>query len=300
MHSCLCLDSSLYDCAVGLTHCILPWLRIEAYQELSNRWSSSPSLPFLSVRSALHCLFSTSLFPENSEIIVSGINIPDVPRIIRDHNIKIVPVDVDLETLRPTVESMEAAITSRTRAILIAHLYGSFSPLDDVSLICRRNGLLLIEDCAEAFRGPYSGHQGADVSFFSFGPIKFATAFNGCIATIRNESLFAQMHGVSKTWPVQSRFSYLIRLLKFTLLVLLQSRVSYWLIVNALRALGFRHQRVLVNLVRSFRGPNYYEMLSRQPCASLVRQMLHRVSSYPEKHMECNRMLGKVGRSHLL
>eukprot|EP00961_Rhodomonas_salina_P101196 1361985-Rhodomonas_salina.1 len=56
---------------------------------------------------------------------------------------------------------------------------GHFSPgPQPVIEFAQAHNLLVIEDCAEAFDGlRYKGHPKSDVVLFSFGPIKFATAF---------------------------------------------------------------------------------------------------------------------------
>lgn len=70
---------------------------------------------------------------------------------------------------------IEAAITSRTRAVLVTHLYGQATRMDPVIKVCREHNLMLFEDCAQShfapYKGTYSGLFG-DASFFSFYPTK--------------------------------------------------------------------------------------------------------------------------------
>ena len=67
--------------------------------------------------------------------------------------------------------AVERAVTSRTKAVMVVHLYGASCELDAISKICSERRLLLIEDCAEAlgtlYRGKHVGTFG-DVSTLSF------------------------------------------------------------------------------------------------------------------------------------
>ncbi len=100
-----------------------------------------------------------------------------------------VPVPADADAyycLDPA--RIEARITPRTKALIAVHLYGHAADLDALSAIAERYGLVLIEDCAQAFgtlyKGKPAGAFGA-VSCFSFYPTKNLGAFGdaGCVVT---------------------------------------------------------------------------------------------------------------------
>ena len=74
-------------------------------------------------------------------------------RIIEHHGLVPVPVDVDAARLEVDVEQIERLITPRTRAILVAHLFGSRMEMGPIIELARRHDLLVIEDCAQAFVG---------------------------------------------------------------------------------------------------------------------------------------------------
>src|SRR5262249_55618089 len=150
--------------------------------------------------------------PANSEVICSALNIPGMVAIARHHGLVPVPVDLDLETLAPDLDLMRQAITPRTRAIVIAHLYGNHVPLAPIVDLARRHGLLLIEDAAEVFDGSYRGHPDADVALFSFGPLKTATALAGGVLVARDPELLARLRLEHERWPVQSYWDYFKRL----------------------------------------------------------------------------------------
>lgn len=88
---------------------------------------------------------------------------------------------------------IEPLITEKTKAILVTHLYGMASRMDEITAICRRHGLRLVEDCAQShgacFGDRMTGTFG-DVGCFSFYPSKNLGAFgDGGAVTVRDESL---------------------------------------------------------------------------------------------------------------
>jgi dTDP-4-amino-4,6-dideoxygalactose transaminase len=136
----------------------------------------------LSVRSGLDILLQALDLPRGSEVIVSAMTIDGILKIIAEHGLVAVPVDLKFKTLAPTPEDVESAITDKTRLVLIAHLFGTQIDMQSYARITQQHGLLLIEDCAQSFRGmPQGKSDVSDVAMYSFGPIKTATALGGAV-----------------------------------------------------------------------------------------------------------------------
>lgn len=99
---------------------------------------------------------------------------------------------------------LEQKITKRTKGVVAVHLYGQPADMVSISEICRRRGLWLIEDCAQAHMAKFEGTgvgQFGDVGTFSFYPAKNLGAMGdaGCLVTNRDDvanfaALFAR-HG---------------------------------------------------------------------------------------------------------
>ena len=107
-----------------------------------------------------------------------------------------VPVfaDVDPVTCNVTPESIEAAITSRTAAVIVTHLFGLPCDLDGILSVARKHGVAVIEDCAQAplatSKGRFIGTIG-DYGAFSFQQGKHITCGEGGI-TLTNDSAAAR------------------------------------------------------------------------------------------------------------
>lgn len=72
-------------------------------------------------------------------------------------------------------DQIEAAITDRTKAVLVTHLYGQATRMDRVMEICKKHNLMLFEDCAQSHFSSYKGINTGlfgDAGFFSFYPTK--------------------------------------------------------------------------------------------------------------------------------
>ncbi len=68
-------------------------------------------------------------------------------------------VDVSTSTLNATIESIEQAITDRTKAIFVTHLLGNVGPIEEIRDLADSRGLTLFEDCCEALDAEVAGRR---------------------------------------------------------------------------------------------------------------------------------------------
>ncbi|MCI9843882.1 DegT/DnrJ/EryC1/StrS family aminotransferase [Flavobacterium pectinovorum] len=104
-------------------------------------------------------------------------------------------VDSDPVTWNMDVSQIEAKITSKTKAILVVHIYGLPVDMDPVLALCEKYNLKLIEDAAEmhgqTYKGKMCGSFG-DISIFSFYPNKHITTGEGGMLVCNDENLVEQ------------------------------------------------------------------------------------------------------------
>lgn len=102
-------------------------------------------------------------------------------------------VDCDPVTYNINPEKVEAAITSRTKAIVAVHLYGQPADLDKLREISKKHNLFLVEDCAQSHIAEYKGKRVgglSDIASFSFYPGKNLGAYGeGGAVTTNDEEL---------------------------------------------------------------------------------------------------------------
>jgi len=91
-------------------------------------------------------------------------------------------VDVDIPTYNIDATRVEAAITSRTKAIMLAHTLGNPYNLSEITSLCKKYGLWLIEDCCDALGSTYNGQlvgTFGDIGTLSFYPAHHITMGEG-------------------------------------------------------------------------------------------------------------------------
>jgi CDP-4-dehydro-6-deoxyglucose reductase, E1 len=101
-------------------------------------------------------------------------------------------VDVDLQTLNVNADLIEASITSKTKAIMLAHTLGNPFNLEKVKELCDKYNLWLIEDCCDALGAKYNGkHVGTfgDIATCSFYPAHHITMGEGGAVFTNNSEL---------------------------------------------------------------------------------------------------------------
>ncbi|MCZ2140278.1 MAG: DegT/DnrJ/EryC1/StrS family aminotransferase [Bacteroidia bacterium] len=109
-------------------------------------------------------------------------------------NVGAIPVlvDSDASTWNMDVNQIEAKITSKTKAILVVHIYGLPVDMLPVLELCKKYNLLLIEDAAEMHGQTYNGQQCGsfgDISIFSFYPNKHITSGEGGMIMCNDDAL---------------------------------------------------------------------------------------------------------------
>jgi CDP-4-dehydro-6-deoxyglucose reductase, E1 len=101
-------------------------------------------------------------------------------------------VDVHLPTYNIDVAALEAAITPRTRAIMLAHTLGNPFNLDAVTRLARQHGLWLVEDCCDALGSTYRGQRVGsfgDIGTLSFYPAHHITMGEGGAVFTNDDTL---------------------------------------------------------------------------------------------------------------
>ncbi|TMD79915.1 MAG: DegT/DnrJ/EryC1/StrS aminotransferase family protein, partial [Chloroflexi bacterium] len=218
----------------------------------------------------------------------------DMPRLAMHHGLEPVPVDLDRGTLAPRPDALTRALTPRTRILVVAHLFGGLVDLDLAWEMCESRGVLLVEDCAQAFRGPLdTGNPLADVSMFSFGMLKTATALGGALFTVRNASLLQRMRDVQAAWPLQRRSSHLKRLAQTSAFIALTRPAPYALLA---RAAGDDFDRKINSAVRAFPAAGTDQLVGRleqRPGAPLLRLLEHRLKNFDYARLDARALSGE-------
>lgn len=119
---------------------------------------------------------------EGDEVIMPSFTIISCAQALINKGIRPILLDSDLQTFNINVDTIEEKITSKTKAIMIVHIYGLTVDVDPVLALAKKYNLKIIEDAAEVIGQTYQGKQCGsfgDVSTFSFYPNKHITTGEG-------------------------------------------------------------------------------------------------------------------------
>ncbi len=268
----------------GMCACFVPRFRHKVVQQIEEQWRPDQTLACLSVRSGFELLLSNLKWPPGSEILMTGLTIPHMPQIVRKHDYQPIGLDIDARTLSVTADQIRSKITPRTKAIVVAHLFGGLSDLKPVVEVAREYNLLVIEDCAQAYVGQsYMGDERADVSMFSFGAIKTNTSLCGGIFIVRHASLLARLKQAHEKWPLQSRLTMFKRLLKYGIVKAISTYYLSGCVAFGLRCLCRDHDALAVRLSRGFSGGDFFVRIRQQPSSPLLEMMNRRFARFDER-----------------
>lgn len=134
-------------------------------------------------------------FEKGSEVIVpSNTYIATILSILHA-GLKPVLVEPDITTYNIDPKKIKESITTRTKAIMVVHLYGKSCAMDEIVLLCKKYNLKLIEDCAQShgakYKGKLTGTFG-EFGAFSFYPTKNLGALGDAGALITQDESLAK------------------------------------------------------------------------------------------------------------
>jgi len=112
--------------------------------------------------------------------------------------------DVDPLTYNLTAETIEAALSPRTKAIMVTHLFGNPCRMGEIMELARSRGIAVIEDCAQAFGAEVGGRKvgtWGDIGCFSLQQGKHITTGEGGLVASDNPELARRMFlFINKAW----------------------------------------------------------------------------------------------------
>lgn len=165
------------------------------------------------LRLILRGYIALGIMKEGDEIIVPANTFIASILAITDNRLKPILVEPDLSTYQIDDMRIEAAITEKTRAIMIVHLYGQCAYTDKIAGLCKKYNLKLIEDNAQAVGSMYkerkTGSLG-DAAGHSFYPGKNLGAFGDAGAVTTDDDELARIVRILGNYgsSVKYKFEY--------------------------------------------------------------------------------------------
>lgn len=163
---------------------------------------------------ALHLAFLAASIGPGDEVITTPLTFCATVAAIEYAGAKPVLADVDPHRLTLDPKKIEACTTSRTKAIVPVHLHGRMADMDPIREICRKRGIMLIEDAAQAHGAEYRKQRAGSfgtMGCFSFYPGKNLGAYGEGGAVTTSDAKLAKTLRMLRDWGQEGKANHVLR-----------------------------------------------------------------------------------------
>lgn len=193
---CVTLKSDFLTCGPKVT---------ELEHELETYTGAKYAVAVSNGTAALHCACIAAGIGRGDEVITTPLTFAASANCILYCGAKPVFADIDPENYNIDPDSIEAHITPKTKAVIAVDFTGQAVKIKEIREICHKHNLIFIEDAAHAIGTRYDKRPVgslADMTCFSFHPVKTVTAGEGGAITTNDERLYrklilAHTHGIA-------------------------------------------------------------------------------------------------------
>jgi len=187
---------------------------VERFEEdLKARTGGVPVVAVSSGTAALHTAYAAAGIGPGDEVITPPITFIATQATAVMLGATIVFADVQPDTANIDPAAVEAAITSRTKAIVAVDYAGHPADMDELRVIADRHGLILIEDAAHSLGSTYRGRPVgslADITAFSFFPTKNITTAEGGAVAVKDPQMLRKAREFARQGLVRDPSRHLI------------------------------------------------------------------------------------------
>lgn len=155
---------------------------------------------FNSGRSAMFAILKALDLPKESNVLLQAFTCNAVPNPLLWAGLH--PIYVDCRNdFNIDIEDLKKKITPENKILILQHTFGLPANIDEINLIVRQNGMILIEDCAHALGAEWKGKKVGtfgNAAFFSFSRDKVISSVYGGMAVTNDEVLGKKLEQLQK------------------------------------------------------------------------------------------------------
>jgi dTDP-4-amino-4,6-dideoxygalactose transaminase len=196
--------------------------------------------------------------------------------------------DIDSETYNLDPEAVADAVSPRTRAVIVVHLFGQCADMDPIVETARQHGLVVIEDAAQALGARYRGRPAGslgDLGCFSFFPSKNLGAYGDAGMVVTGDERLAERCRLMRGHGASPKYHHPILGGNFRLdaiqAAVLNAKLPYLADWNAARARHaarynelFQGSPLRMPVTPSYGEPVFHQYVVRVPSRDAVRERL--------------------------
>jgi len=162
-------------------------------QQFSQYMGTRHALILNSGSAALHTALVSCGIKEGDEVITTAYSyIASSVCILQHHGIPVF-ADIDPRTFCLDPDDVKRKITSKTKAVIVVHIFGQPCRMDEFLDLCKKHNLILIEDCCQAYDTLFNGQKVGtigDIGCFSLQQSKHITCGDGGILITNNDEFY--------------------------------------------------------------------------------------------------------------
>ncbi|MBI4092569.1 MAG: DegT/DnrJ/EryC1/StrS family aminotransferase [Candidatus Kerfeldbacteria bacterium] len=165
-------------------------------QRFEREFAGFHGMPFAiattSGTTALHIAVSALEIGPGDEVIVPDLTFISTASVVLQNGAKVVLCDIDERTLTISTGDLLRKVNSRTKAVMVVHLYGRPANMQEILEITKPRGIAVVEDCAQAHGATIGGQKVGtfgDLGCFSFYQTKNMSCGEGGMVITNNETL---------------------------------------------------------------------------------------------------------------
>lgn len=207
-----------------------------------------------SAKVSLYLLLKAFNLKKGDEVLVTTYTVADVINMITCAGLKPVFVDIDTHTFNTSPKTIEGKITSRTKVILLTHLFGQPCEMDKILTLAKNHNIITIEDCAQSLGAVYNGKKTGsicDAGYFSFGSYKNCTTFYGGMVTTDNEKLAVKIRKSVDDFPYPKRLFLIKRMIRDTFLWFATSSLLFPLVYTSMFFINLYNYNLIDDLLKT-------------------------------------------------
>ncbi|MBN1793659.1 MAG: DegT/DnrJ/EryC1/StrS family aminotransferase [Candidatus Omnitrophica bacterium] len=170
---------------------------------------------------SLYATLKVLKLDESDEVILPAYTVPEVVEVILACNLVPVFVDIDETTYNMNEAAIEAAIGTRSKVILMTHMYGRPCNVDCIMALAKKYHLSVIEDAAQTIGAEYNGKKVGTfgrAGYFSFGMMKHFNTLGGSALVTDDPMMYRDMLSVVEKYPYPTQWSQIKLLCKAMML----------------------------------------------------------------------------------
>lgn len=236
-------------------------------------------------RTCLYATLRSLQLPERSKILMTPITIGPMVEVIESLGYEVIFVDIETVSFGPSIDDLKIKLQADAACLLLTHLFGYVSAVDQIVAMCHSAGVIVIEDISHNI-GSKLGHKPlglwGDVGLYSASLLKYVDGYNGAFTLTRNSEIAAAIERESRLLTEPAPFRVRAAVLKALIWNLALNRTFFSLFTwPALRILKVINRKLFERLLgpgipfnRSKDLPSFYfEKITKLQCIAITRNL---------------------------